>query len=71
MSAINRFDRAATPLEAYLSGVIHSTGLVLALPDHLHLAPVTNANGEVTGEIEVHTQDVRVRASILVTERSL
>jgi hypothetical protein len=60
--------RDATPLEAYLTGVVFTALKHYGLPDHLHPASTTNDEGVVTGEIELHTMDGRVRASILVTE---
>lgn len=64
--------RAATPLEAYLTGLIQtSLSMSFALPDQMHLAPQVNNQGEITGEIEIHTPEGIVKASILVTETSV
>lgn len=62
--------RGATPLEAYITGLLHVSLLVPpVLPRDLHAAIITNDEGQVTGEIEIHDHEGNVRASILVTER--
>ena len=62
--------RPATPLEAYLTGMIQSalTTGAAPLPNGMRLVASIGEDWMITGEIEVRDLDDKVRASILITE---